>query len=83
MLSFTYVYQGSTFHSSARAFSKDGVLHYSVVLPDGSEITVAPLEFPGPKQEFFWLQPDRQGEAVVPPELLQAIGEGIAKALDY
>jgi hypothetical protein len=82
MLQFKYQYKDKIFKSTAKPFSKDNSLHYLVILPDETEVSITPLEFPGTKQEFIWNQSGRLDEIILSYELVQAMGEGLERVIN-
>ena len=77
MYPFTYQYKGETFESHYSFSAEKGDARYQVKLPY-AWYTIVALEFPRlPDNKIIWHQANKDGEIILPHDLVQAIGEGI------
>ena len=77
MYPFTYQYKGETFESLYSLSAEKGDARYQVKLQD-AWYTIVALDFPRlPDNKIIWHQANKDGEIILPHDLVQAMGEGI------
>jgi hypothetical protein len=73
---FTYRYENEIHESFAVLYLDGDYFRYQVTI--GNErLTITPSVFPGFGDSIVWTQSLRLGEIAKPPDLIQALGEGI------
>jgi hypothetical protein len=80
MLPFSYNYKSETLHSKAKPYVHNGDLRYLVILPNGTEVGIAPLTYPDVHDKILWTQATKLDDMILPYDLVQAIGKGLEQS---
>jgi hypothetical protein len=77
MREFNYQNKGETVESLYAISVEKGSLRYKAKLGSDLWFTITPLDIPGPDNKILWHQSNKDGEPILPHDLVQAVGDGI------
>jgi len=74
---FLYRYNKKIHEASAVLFLDGDYFRYQVTTETNIRVTISPSSFPGSRNSIVWIQALKLYQIALPPDLIQALGEGI------
>lgn len=83
MQKFTFNYKGTSWQAETEHYSSNVYNRYRIYLSDGRIFVISPYRMGVANDLFIWIQINEPGEALLPEDFLQTIGEALEAAGIY